>query len=247
MFADNAERIISDLPDDAVVLDVGGWGSPFPRADWVLDLLPYETRGLYGYERSTADERFDADSWVTRDICDHEPWPFADDQFDFAICSHTLEDIRDPVWVCRELARVARAGYIETPSRTEEQSWGVHGPWVGWSHHRWLVDTDGDRLRFVHKPGVLHERDHFPSRHAEAMAPEERVLAFWWESSFQAEEINFFEPDDLHSYLRDLPGAEHLVTPSAPPASRARRSLNRLPGVRQAVQGLRATSRRVRS
>jgi hypothetical protein len=24
-----------------VVLDVGGWGRPFKRADWVLDLMPY--------------------------------------------------------------------------------------------------------------------------------------------------------------------------------------------------------------
>src|SRR3954449_10993879 len=102
------------LPDDALVLDVGGWAKPFPRADWVLDLMPYETRGLYGTLEPDA-ERFGPDTWVTLDMCAHMPWPFADAQFDFAICSHTLEDIRDPIWVCSELARVARAGYIEVP------------------------------------------------------------------------------------------------------------------------------------
>ena len=51
--------------------------------------------------------------------------------FDFAICSHTLEDVCDPVWVCEELARVAKAGYIEVPSRLEEQAWSFQGPWVG--------------------------------------------------------------------------------------------------------------------
>jgi ubiquinone/menaquinone biosynthesis C-methylase UbiE len=46
-------------------------------------------------------EGFTRDTWVQRDICDHEPWPFEDRQFDFVVCSHTLEDVRDPVWVCK--------------------------------------------------------------------------------------------------------------------------------------------------
>ncbi len=33
-------------PED-VVLDVGSWADPFERADWVIDMYPYETRGLY--------------------------------------------------------------------------------------------------------------------------------------------------------------------------------------------------------
>ena len=43
-------RILETLPDDAVVLDVGGWAVPFPRADWMLDLGSYETRGEWGYD-----------------------------------------------------------------------------------------------------------------------------------------------------------------------------------------------------
>jgi hypothetical protein len=31
------------------------------------------------------------------------------------ICSHTLEDIRDPLWVCSEMIRIGKAGYIELP------------------------------------------------------------------------------------------------------------------------------------
>src|SRR3954454_24781297 len=132
MLPASTERLLATLPDDALVLDVGGWAMPFARADWVLDLMPYETRGLYGYEQGDrAGERFSAQRWVVRDMCDHEPWPFAGDQFDFAICSHTLEDIRDPISVCRELQRVAKAGYIEVPSRVEEQARGVQGDWVG--------------------------------------------------------------------------------------------------------------------
>src|SRR5437870_11794806 len=120
MFGGSAERILREVPADAVVLDIGAWGKPFTRADWVLDYMPYETRGLYGKDGEDP-ERFTADTWVIWDICDRRPFPFSDKQFDFVICSHTLEDIRDPVWVCSELNRIGKAGYIEVRSRLEEQ------------------------------------------------------------------------------------------------------------------------------
>src|SRR5687768_15234743 len=105
------ERLNARLGPDDLVLDVGAWWHPFTRADWVIDVMPYETRGPGGTQ-GPPPERFSAETWVRRDICDREPWPFADRQFDFAVCAHTLEDVRDPVWVCGELMRVARAGYI---------------------------------------------------------------------------------------------------------------------------------------
>jgi hypothetical protein len=151
VLAASRERITAQLAEDAVVLDVGGWASPISRANWVVDLLPHATRGLYG-DPDPEPERFDESTWAQFDICAAEPWPFADDQFDFAICSHTLEDVRDPIRVCAELSRVARAGYIETPSRLQEQAYGVVGDFVGWSHHRWLVsERDGGAHR--HRAG----------------------------------------------------------------------------------------------
>src|SRR6059058_2170825 len=143
--------------------------------------MPYETRGLYGYEQGDRGaERFSADTWVVRDMCAREPWPFADKQFDFAICSHTLEDIRDPIWVCQELQRVAKAGYIEVPSRLEEQSRGVKGDWVGWGHHRWLIDIDPNQslIEFTMKPHSIHGRPGcaFPAAFYETLEPIDRVL-----------------------------------------------------------------------
>jgi hypothetical protein len=39
-----------------------------------------------------------------------EPLPFADKAVDFVYCRHTLEDLYNPFWVCREMARVGKAG-----------------------------------------------------------------------------------------------------------------------------------------
>ncbi|MDQ3936543.1 MAG: class I SAM-dependent methyltransferase [Actinomycetota bacterium] len=220
MLEASQERVLARLSDGDLVLDVGGGASPFARADWVLDLLPYEER------RAVAGERFGPESWVRRDICDREPWPFADGRFDFAICSHTLEDVRDPVWVCSELQRVARAGYVEVPSRLEEQSWGVAGPWAGWSHHRWLIDVTESGIDFVMKPHALHgqEETHFPPGFHDGLSPEERVQQLWWEGSFAYRERIFADAEELSAYLAEPVEARG----GAAPGWRKRRRLARI-------------------
>jgi hypothetical protein len=209
MLDQSRERILSDVPDDALVLDIGGWGKPFPRADWVVDMKDYETRGLYGREPG-GEERFSADTWVQRDVCGAEPLPFEDDRFDFVVCSQTLEDVRDPVRVCGEIMRVGKAGYIETPSRLEEQSYGFQGPWVGWGHHHWMVETGDARIEFVFKHHVMHGRDsdHFPAGFYDTLTPEERVETLWWEGSFEARERFIEDADELDAYLADFVTAE---------------------------------------
>jgi SAM-dependent methyltransferase len=234
MLPASRQRILESLADDAVVLDLGGWASPFPRADWVIDLLPYETRGLYGPE-DRGEERFDAASWIQRDLCDPEPFPFADDAIDFVVCSHTLEDVRDPVAVCREIVRVGKAGYVEVPSRLEEQAHGFQGPWTGWSHHRWLIDPVEGGLQFVFKHAVVHgtEAFRFPESFQERLQPVDRVVQLWWTGSFGFGERVFIEPAELEAYLADFVAEGLLAHPEgAGPGlpDRARRIARRVRG-----------------
>ena len=197
----SASRILDEVGSDDVVVDVGGGGRPHNRADWIIDLLPYEERGFLGHQ-GPDEERFTEETWVRRDLCDREPYPFADKQLDFAICSHTLEDVRDPIWICSELVRIAKRGYIEVPSRLEEQSWGVHGDWPGWSHHRWLIDPVGGGLEFTLKPALLTRKSsHFPSGFADTLRAEDKVLTLWWEDSFHFAERVFYDFTEFDEYL----------------------------------------------
>ncbi len=205
MLAESVARIDQLVDDGAVVLDIGGGYSPFPRADWVMDILPFEERAA-----SDTPERFSAQTWITRDICDREPYPFEDGSVDFVVCSHTLEDVRDPLWVCSEMNRIARAGYVEVPSRLEEQTYGVHGPWVGWAHHRWLVEELDGTLEFALKPHVIHRRktDHFPGAFLAGLTDEERVLSFFWSGGFGFCERIFLGPEEVDRYLADFVARE---------------------------------------
>jgi SAM-dependent methyltransferase len=194
MLADGLARVLA-LPEDAVVLDVGGWAAPLNRADWVIDLMPFETRGaLAPGGVGPPPARFDASRWVVRDVCSHEPWPFAADFFDFAVCTFTLEDLRDPIRVCEEISRVARAGYVEVPSILDELTWRnpepSGGPWLGHSHHRWLCSLQDGELVFLSKFHELHSRPglRVSRRRTRTLSERERVLAHFWEGSLPARE-----------------------------------------------------------
>ena len=234
MIESSLERLLREVPDDARVLDVGGWGKPLRRADVVIDRMPYETRGLYGFD-GEGPERFSEHSWVIHDICSRVPWPFADGEFDFVVCSQTLEDLRDPVWVCSEIVRVGRAGYIEVPSRLEEQSYGIQGPWVGWGHHHWLVDIGDGGVEFVFKHHVLHGRPtaHFPPGFGATLSEEERVGSLWWEGTFAFGERVFVD-SGLDAYLDAFVATEldrrGMRPPGAGPAGRWQGLLRRLAG-----------------
>jgi Methyltransferase domain len=229
MLKTNRSRLLDMIGPDDVVLDVGGWADPFERADWVMDLMPYETRGMY--ERRgwvpprSATERFTSQTWLQRDLCDREPYPFGDKSVDFVVCSQTLEDVRDPVWVCSELVRIARAGYIEVPSRLEEQSWGVHGDFVGWSHHRWVIDIEVLDIRFVSKVHAIHARPdwYFPPGFWSTLSEEERVQTMWWNGSFTAGERTLITADEADDYFRTFVEAEGSRRGLAPRSGRAPR------------------------
>jgi hypothetical protein len=196
----HAQRLIESLPANAKVIDVGGGASAFPRADYVLDLMPYEARNDLG-ELGLGPARYTAETWTQWDVCARKPWPFPDQFFDFATCNHLLEDVRDPLWVCSELQRVAKAGYIESPSRILEQSRGIEHPLqCGFWHHRWLIDVTPTGLSFKHKPHTLHvTRDAWVTSLGsnQVLNPKHAILTFEWQGSFDYAETTVYPEEPM--------------------------------------------------
>jgi hypothetical protein len=127
------------IPKGALVLDIGPGSAPFWRADAFVD--------------------FDDSFNIPRDKfhkCDvgTEPLPFPDKSFDFVYCRHVLEDCFDPFRLCREISRVGKAGYLETPSPIVELCRGADGgspAYRGYHHHRWVIWNKAGQLCFVTK------------------------------------------------------------------------------------------------
>jgi len=80
--------------------------------------------------------------------------PYEDNEFDFVYCRHTLEDLTYPFLLLHELARVGKAGYIETPSIMAELCREVDAsspPYRGFHHHVWFTWIEDNVINFCHK------------------------------------------------------------------------------------------------
>lgn len=204
----NSSDIADNLPKDFKVLDVGGAIAPFKRANYIIDILPYEQIS-WTQQRGSGVTQVTKENYTQHDICSREPWPFTDKQFDYVFCSHVLEDIRDPIWVCSEIIRVSKAGYIEVPSRLFETTFNLEaGGLSGACHHRWLTDVFENKLRFTFK----HFYIHFPfinknRKHIE-QHQDEMLLRIEWKDSFEFYENWLLSGKDIFEFYLERPVTE---------------------------------------
>jgi SAM-dependent methyltransferase len=135
-------RLINKHINHTPIIDVGGGTmNHFPLATHIIDV-------------DTSKEN------VYKVDIDFEKLPFDNHIFSFAYCRHTLEDIQNPQFAFQELARVARNGYIETPSPLIEILKHVANDETeesGYCHHRYLVwsEIENNTLYFLPKYGLL--------------------------------------------------------------------------------------------
>lgn len=122
-----------EICDDWKVLDIGSGHSPFERADIILDISITDD-----FERSGEKLRLDSQRFVLGDAMH---LPFKDKVFDYVVASHIAEHVDDPDKFCRELIRVGKRGYIESPSKFAEIM-------LGEPYHKWYVEFDNTTLTF---------------------------------------------------------------------------------------------------
>ncbi len=183
-------EVLKRIQEKDKVLDIGGWDKVFPRANVVIDYMPYETRRNH----TGLPERFSEDSWIQGDVHDKKIWErFPDQYFDFAIAAHILEDIRDPIGVLEQLLRVSKAGYIEVPSAFREISkLDSKAKGTGYDHHRWIVwyEKDLKRLNFKPKLGWAFERDLLSEPEKEFLSDYHYQFdSIFWNQSLRFQEI----------------------------------------------------------
>lgn len=181
----------------------GGGAAPYYRATHVLDILPFsaprleenawgkggerDEGGVRGEARKAG--RWIAERYTQMDLCGGREWPFADKQFDLAVSSHCLEDLRDPLPAVRQMSRVARRTLVIVPSRLLEQTLGIDHPrYCGFYHHPWIVYAEGEKLVFRRKTPTLM----LPKCHI--VCPAGKRIRTEWGSSFFAGDG--FEPEE---------------------------------------------------
>jgi len=172
----------SFLNENSKVLDVGGGINSFKGSTHILDLVEPDKN------LSNKLPNFKKENYLKHDIL-NIPWPYEDKFFDFSICSQTLEDLRDPIIVCKELKRVSKAGCIYCPTRAQESNNKIFNRskieknLIGYYHHRWFVEIDEDCLVFIHKNDILYNNPNLTINKVG-----QKNLNFFWSENFNFKE-----------------------------------------------------------
>jgi len=135
-------HVSSLIKPGAKVLEIGPGFEPFEKATHFCGWTDEEGSRLKNYTKVNVSE---------------DKLPYADKEFDFVYLRHVIEDLWNPINCLNEISRVAKEGWIETPSPLCEMTKGVDGqenfdaPWRGYAHHRYIVWNNNETLKILPK------------------------------------------------------------------------------------------------
>ena len=129
------EYVNFNIQNGEKVLDLGSGHNPFPLATHLVDLYAEDDAHRGGIKLVKDNRPFL--------IADIEDLPFKDKEFDFCYCSHVLEHANNPAKACKEIMRVSKRGYIETPTRLSDMFYNFL------THHRWHIEKISNTLIFI--------------------------------------------------------------------------------------------------
>jgi SAM-dependent methyltransferase len=121
------------------VLEIGGGHNPHPRSNMVVDKFPD-----VNYHRSGDIKVLQHQTFIS---ADGQNLPFKDKEFDYVICCQVLEHVENPAKFLSEQFRVAKKGYLETPSLFGEHLFPKES-------HKWILHEHKDVLYLVDKSTI---------------------------------------------------------------------------------------------
>ncbi len=127
------------------VVEVGSGHNPSHRANVIVEKFINDN-----YHRSGDIKIYPHQVFVN---ADGEHLPFKDKEFDYIICNQVLEHAEDPAQFIKEHCRVAKRGYIETPSLLGEFLFPKKS-------HKWaILSIDGKLILFEKSqmPHYMHD------------------------------------------------------------------------------------------
>lgn len=109
----------------------------YPECKFVADSLVISKEGTTFFEVNLEDNS----SWS-------ELLNYVDQngKFDFSICSHTLEDVFNPLELIKLLESISKSGFVAIPSKYNEFSFLYENKYRGNAHHKQFFDVIDNEL-----------------------------------------------------------------------------------------------------
>jgi len=148
---------------------------------------------------------------IRGDVCLPDVWNKLDGEiFDFVICSHLLEDVRDPLFVATKIWQHGRQGSVAVPNKHTEMMFYEGQTYVGYCHHRWIFTLKNDLLYALPKHAVCSQFSKSEYHQLLTWLDREKVsgeLFAHWQDSFLIKIDDYPAPNCdslLLKYVEDL-------------------------------------------
>jgi hypothetical protein len=112
-------------------------------------------------------------------------------KFDFSICSHTLEDVFNPLDLIGLLTSISNKGFIAIPSKYDEYSFLYNNKYRGNAHHKQFFDIKDNSL-IVYPKFSWSETDERSNEITNLNKGGE--LSFFWETKIPVKVFGRTEP-----------------------------------------------------
>lgn len=130
---------------------------------------------------------FSVDHFYKGNINYPEVWnEIANKSFDYAICTMTLEDICNPIFVANQISRIAKRGVIIVPSKYRELTRNIHGPYRGFIHHHSIFDIVSGVIIGYPKLNLIEQTRFDPPDNKTDLTE----LIIEWEGEIPIKEVN---------------------------------------------------------
>lgn len=181
------------------ILDIGG--AMKQRTDCEVDTL---VDIIHPEAAPYSPSRLLAKRFVRVDLM-RQKLPFKDKEFDFCFCTHTLEDLPYPFLIMDEMSRVAKSGFVATPSMGMDitfshfdlTDWATGARRVpGYSHHKWMFYVKKGVIQVLPKNyGILYSSDfHFTNWTGGV------EMQYYWKDKIRYNEIRDL---DVHNLIKE--------------------------------------------
>lgn len=130
-------------------------------------------------------------------------------KFDFCICTHTLEDIINPDYVCSMIEKYCKAGFIATPSKYIESSRYVDEgqSYRGYIHHRYIFNKEYGEYVAYPKLNFIENDQRFDLLASKSNENNGEINFFWEKTiNLKIKNNNYMGPSVHHviNYYNDL-------------------------------------------
>jgi hypothetical protein len=161
----------ADRGEKFSLIDVGASHNPFSKEflTHTFDILPTSFEGVHGF---------------VGNMNKYEDWkPLLDyveqhGKFTFVNCTHTIEDLANPMLVLDMLPRIAEQGFIAVPSKYNELQ-RREGNFRGTMHHRWIFNNENGRLIAYPKVPTVDHMTFYPLEFLIEKRAELELRMFW--------------------------------------------------------------------